>query len=310
MCEDIAKIIFDYSINNKMADEEFVNKIIKIIIHEKSLYNYIKELTIITSEEKNEFNYNSFNFSSGKLIINLNKDLRKNKLSFINNKILLHNISIALTILHELDHTLLRKEVDLDKDTLSVLFMNIINDIKKPKLVTLTDFEKEALSKEEIKTLENECMTLTLKMYKKIIYYELFHNKAPHERRANINSHLTLSEVFKYLYNTSISDNDLDSIRLYQLKCFINNCRYKYKITHYGITNSPSYDYIRSIESENKLSMITIYDKDNIIAYNNAKKIYTMQERILYGLPLNENELKKINLYSNPFNAYRKKLKQ
>ena len=311
MTDKIAKLVYDYTNNNKIADKEFIEKVVNYVSCEKDLSDYIKEIEVITENNKsNDDESDSYSISKGCLVIDNTKGLNSLKYTFspIKNKILFYNLEVVLTILHELDHTLLNKEKETGIDNINVLFTKILYDIKMPKLGTLTEDERNSLSEDELQKLQKECLQISLLISKSIMKYWLYHDAAPQERRANINSYLELNDVLYYLNDTPISFEDIESIRLYEIKKFIKKCRYKYIINKNGITNSPSYDYIKKLYNEQKLSMIDIYDNEPIISYNKAREKYNLNERILYGLPLNSYELEQINRVSNPFKAYEKKL--
>ena len=312
MCENITKLIFDYTKNDKMADDYFVKQIIDIITKEKNIKDYIEKTTIILPfNNSNKSLGSAYNAKTKELQINLSPELKsiKYNISFFNNRnyrILLYNINVVLTILHELDHVEINKKMNIDEQIIDSVYGHLLFDIKNPKIIELTEEEFDALNDDEKKKIQNEFISSSIRICKNSLYYQLFHDKNPIERRANINSHLYLSQVLDNLDNTSLSNNALDKIRLLELKEFIKKCRYGYT-SKGAITNSPSYDYIKTIQQEEALSKIDIYNSDCLIAYNNAKNTYTLQQRILYGLPLTINEFKEINMESNPFNAYKKK---
>lgn len=299
MHDKIARIIFDYTKNNKIADKKFVQDAIEIISNNNDLDNYIDKIEISDSKEK----FNNYNYLDQILTINIKETLSYCKNIFLRKKILFINLTVVLTIFHELDHVKLKIDCDINPDSIETIFLKILHEIELPK--TMSKEEYAYLTYEERVQLENNFKLAILDVEKRRLCYELYHDMVPSERRANIISNIDLDNVMKKLYNTSLKQDELEKIRRYELKQFIKKCLYGYKYNY--ITNSPSIDYIEKALDTEKLDRIKIYNKDIETFYKNARSNYSLQERILYGLPLSINELREINKESNPFKIYMKK---
>lgn len=299
MYDKIAELVYNYTINNRVADINFVNQIIEIIIGERDLTDSIKDIQVLDNDSCGS----SFSNNNSILTINIRNNMLKYQIPFLNNKVLLVNLDVVETIFHELDHALLRKCKDNGDKTIDVDFFNMVFTLEIPENINITDEEFNNLSKEEQDKIYSSILSNTLAIGKKLIYYNLFHDDAPHERRANINSHIDLNQVLNVLYDTSL--NRLDKVRIHLLRKFINNCRHGY-VKKGTITNSPSYDYIKKLDFEDRLPSIGIYSLNPMEAYINACNSYSLKERVLYGLPLSTSELEEINMQSNPFNVYQK----
>ena len=297
--EEIANIIYEYSINKKLADKDFVNKIVNILSDMYGLEYYIKGMEV----SKKIFDGSDYSPRNKTMTINIfdSRMLLIEPLPLlVKNKALFVNLDIALAIFHEADHALLMKLKELGKDSIDVKLYNLISDEE------LIDEVSKINSKDELTTDDDKKMISNmLKVSKDYIYYQLHHDEAPHERRAIINSHMHLSRIIDILYDTDLSSKDLDKIRYYQLGDFLKICLEGYKKMG-EVTNSPSYDYVKKITSMEDLEKIDIYDYNPFRAYNNVK-LYKLKDRILYGLPLESPELKKINRKSNPFHVYEKR---
>lgn len=303
MYENIARIIFDYSKINRLADEKFIKEVISIFSDKFSLNKYINE--IIITDNRKDSNGSEYSFENHNLVIDLYSESSKHKFLFTKNRVLLINIAIVLTIFHELDHAMLNKNNILGDNTLDVQFLKIILNIKTPKILDLATNEFEQLGQSEQNELIEEAFTSIFDLTKKLLFYYINHDKSPVERRANINSHIHLSKVLDILYDTSLSYHMIDKIRLIELKDFINKTKVGYKI-YDDITNSPSYDYLKKQGFEDNLSTIEVYSDNLINAYMNCKNNYTLEKRIIYGLPLTSKELNEISINSNPFRVYEK----
>ena len=284
--EEIANLIYEYSINKKTADSDFVNKIVDILSNMYGLDYYIKKLDVT----KKILEGSDYDMSDSSMKINIvdSKMLLLNPIPLIvKNKALFVNLDVALEIFHEVDHALLKKLIELGKDNI---------DIKLYNLTYLENNEDDNTKKTFADYLE---------ILKKNIYFNVHYGEEPHERRALINSHLHLSRILDILYDTDLSIKDLNKLRIFYLKDFIDVCRSGYKKMG-EITNSPSYDYVKKITSMEDLEKIDIYDYNPFRAYNNVK-LYKLKDRVLYGLPLESPELKEINRKSNPFHVYEKR---
>ena len=105
---DILKIIFDCSINNKILNNSEIENIIIILIYQKNITNHISNIVFDDEGINGLASYNTddkkitiYNSIINKMINNMNKDL------LISNnfqKYLFENLSILQIILHELEH--------------------------------------------------------------------------------------------------------------------------------------------------------------------------------------------------------------
>ena len=274
MKEKMIDLVYDYTINGRMADADFINKIVSIFSDEYGLNDYIKKPITVLLDDSNKIVGSSYHYDQGKLTIDLNVELKKYRLVNIKNKILLFNINCLFNVLHELDHVRLKKDVETEKDELTVHFFKLTNP---------------DVSDEELKERE--------KIYLKS------HDNAPFERRANIKAHIILNDVITGLAYTSLADKSLDKIRLINLKQFIKICRKGYKFCR-TYSNSPSFDYVKQFATEKDMMRLAVYDNNLRKAYQKAISFYDLRSRVLYGLPLTKEELKLISKSCNPFHAY------
>ena len=301
MYEEIAKLVFDYTINNLYADKYFIHRVIDAVMTERKLDGYIIDITY-----NNDIDGCLYNPIEKHLNISLKECFKGNKFIF-SNKILISNLTVVLSIFHELDHTLLAKEEKEGMNTLDIQLTNMIYDIADPKILTMPDEEFDKLSEKEQNEMRKELISSVLKIGRRGCLYNAHNDMAPHERRANINSYIDLDAVFNILSSTSLKD--LDKVRLFELKHFLKKCKYGYK-TDGVVTNAPSFRYVELAGNIKKLKTIDIYTPDRKQAVLNAKERYSLRERLLYGLPLNDKEFHDINMESNPYNIFQKKYKK
>lgn len=281
MYEKISEIVFNYSIGNRYADDKFIRDIIDLVVSERNLNDYISKTTIILpgSFEKN---YGSSHYSMKTMELCIDKSNKLKSFLPFNYNVLLFNMYVVVTILHELDHTKMKKQMTEGSKSLDVLLSSILY--------------KESKNEDTWKDFYN--------LVREGLIYNHNHDSAPFERRANITSMLDASHVLKILESTSLSSNSMEKVRLSLLKRFIKKCRYRYKLGKDGMTNSPSYDYILKMHRQSELNEISIYDKDRNKALENAARLYNLKERVLLGLPLTEYEYDAIDKKINPFNAF------
>lgn len=299
MYNEIAKLVFDYTKKNKMADEEFTKKVIGYVIEERNLNDYISKIDI-GYDEVEQCHYNNLNNELG---ISLKEISGFNRFDIINNRVLLTNLNVVQTIFHELDHTLCNKEVTENTELLEKPFLESRKKLDVPKLFTMSDEEAEELSKKGQNDLQLEVYKSIFDLLLKTIKYNIYHDMDPIERRANINSHIDLDSIINILSDTSL--RDLDKVQLIKIKKFIKDCKYGYKIKG-NISNCPTCDYLLKINKKEDLSMYKGLSPDLMETYKNGKDNYSLQERIIYGLPLSSTELDSINIKSNPFGIYKR----
>ena len=79
MFEKLAKLIFDYSNIYEFADKYFINTAINILSNYYHINDYIKELSIISSNDKKIYEGSSYDLDKFKLTINLVNELNKKK---------------------------------------------------------------------------------------------------------------------------------------------------------------------------------------------------------------------------------------
>lgn len=289
MYDEIAKIVFNYSIKNLLLDYNAIENIISTIVRRNDLSEYIKSInfndSIISNMDymgaynkpKKELNINYFNF----------------KFAFLSSKhqdYLFFNLYFLLVILHEIDHIKLYKDVTNNSTNIDAYFSKIIN----------------SYTNDIILIMKGKKQLVRANKYKKL--YIKYHDINPDERRANINSHIELNNIITILNNTSISSNSINNSKYLMLISFIKYCLIGYKIIKNNISNSPSYDFVKLLKQEEFLDSLNLFEKNPIKTYQNAKEKYSFQKRILYGLPLNKEELEQINEHDNPFKIYKKKV--
>ncbi len=282
MYTSIAKVLYDYEINKKLADEEFVCRIIEIVSNYNNLSKYIKKVEV-TNKESNKDSYYD---NDGSIFINKNAvDVEVNAQSEYlkavtgyDNRIMNYNLSVLETILHEMDHVYLEKEQDQDESKYNKF-------IEIATLATGADIP----SKNILIKLKNKFND----MYNKMIY-DAYHDLAPFERRANIQSLRGIKHVINELKKSDLNKSSIyGSNYIYTNK--LNGKEKEFYELNGIVTNSPSYDYLNSLATTELISEMTdLYNANRIDSLESDSKEYSVKERILYGLQLSDQEFKSI----------------
>jgi hypothetical protein len=282
MYTSIAKVLYDYEINKRLADEEFVCRIIEIVSNYNNLSKYIKKIEV-TNKESNKDSYYD---SDGSIFINKNAvDVEVNAQSEYlkavtgyDNRIMNHNLSVLETILHEMDHVYLEKEQDQDES-------------KYNKFIEIATLAAGAdiPSKNILIKLKNKFND----MYNKMIY-DAYHDLAPFERRANIQSLRGIKHVINELKKSDLNVSSIyGSNYIYTNK--LNGKEKEFYESNGIVTNSPSYDYLNSLSTTELISEMTdLYNANRIDSLESDSKEYSVKERLLYGLQLSDQEFKSI----------------
>lgn len=285
MYEKIGALYFNYSHNSIMADNKYVIDVANAVSDYKGLNEYISLLSVVNDYKSLDEMFIGSNYDPNsrnlRIDLNIEKPIMQNtKLSY-KDRIANYNRNITLTILHELDHALLVKQLDSKIDNLHLEFYKIIN----------------------ANLIENQKIGF-LKSLRWFFVYGFSHDKAPIERRANLASIEDFSKVLESINSFSSFQLYIEKMKNKNLKDLVNKSRGGYKIYRNGITNSPSFDYIKGIGLKDELFKINVYDESIKESYLKAFDKYSFIERVFYGLPLSKEEFNEINLESDIFKKY------
>lgn len=190
---DILKIIFDCSINNKILNNSEIENIIIILIYQKKINDHISNIVFDDEGINGLASYNTddkkitiYNSIINKMINNMNKDL------LISNnfqKYLFQNLSILQIILHELEHVNQNNIICFDNSFESLII----------RLSRLIDFNND-------EQLYETCPTERLaeiKSYKEIINIISPINNKIGEIRNLLNSELVKRNIRGYHYKNN-----------------------------------------------------------------------------------------------------------
>ena len=274
MNEKIAKLVYDYSMNEKNADLDFLYKIVEYYQEELKKNDLIKEIRI----EKIKGSYGFYRIDDNTISVDL-KTLKKYT-SPIG-----YNLEIAISMLHELDHA--RYYNKLFDDNIEKFFSDIkvCLSVSCSKNKYIPNIQKFLVQK----------YTLYLEKYNQNFYKKNYYY-CPHERIAFYNSGKSIIEIIMLLQNkiTNESDKKYLSNIMHATETFNYFKRIKGYKKGQIITNSPSFDYYINFYKK-----IGINDFESIfensIYYqsylnNTLQNNYSFEDRVKYGLPLYNDE--------------------
>lgn len=264
--EAIAKILYEYTKEGKLADYDFAYRCIILIREYQSLENYVEKL-----EFSSHIVPASYNFKEKKIIINdefIKKTSRKYK-----KDLLMSNSEILNNIIHELVHAKQHKDVSYNNDIEAKLMRASFNF----NLTHLSDFDSNKL-------FENEHLYESYVLYHRNMYYKHY-NKFPSERSARLHSILEKNEVLKYINNPKKEEIALNDLKWLFLK--LNKDFEIVKGENYLISPLSKF-----IDAHDKISYFKPI-KDECFSKEVYEKL-SLLERFVYGYPISTYENIKI----------------
>lgn len=269
MKENIRKLINDYSLNNKYADEYFFNILFNEFMNLYKLNNTVKDFNI--NNDNNNFAEATYNIDKKIITINyflLEDYIKDGKVNNYSNNNLYYfvNMKFLLAVMHELEHAKQLELLSTSKNDLTNLL------IKYGYSFTILEFRNSIYTK--------------LCNYQVNNLYEKTYNYNPIERMANINSLFQLLSIFNKEYNLS------DRVFNY----FMNEM---YKIIPNGYSKnifnniiSPTEVFFKMINNQNIWKNLDFYNFNRHKMLELVTNKHTLEERLTLGLPLSYDEIK------------------
>lgn len=284
-----AKLLFDYSINRKRVDENYISELFDIIINGKNLNEYVRDYRIIDECEKTGFKsqYSVASYNGETKIITLSKEgidiVVKNqmKYSYLFSDIeyfLYINLLATQIILHELEHVNQEKLIHTGSDMESkILMISSAYDIKlieklvmSKKINPLVAFLYEYIKVEKYNN----------KYYKFYIY-------SPHERLAEIKSYQQIIDALSIFNQYSKRIIEFEKI-----------CKLENMIKGYDdYSFSPTILFLKKLKKQEQLKQFDWYSDNSEEALKLSMQHYSLEERLKYGLPASIYEQEMIKKY-------------
>lgn len=261
----LAQLLYDYSIKRKTVDENYIYKVIDIVIAGRGLAQYVRKHEIIRksqvvfadAEEGYQVafydpNKQSITLSSEGIIkhIEVFKDYFLYLFPSMLEQYLYINFIAMQVILHELEHA------------------------NQKRLMKEFDGMESRILRATVPSIMGTNATLVIKLHKLHKKYLALYEYAPDERLAEIRSNQQLIDVLNILEEPAKR-----IINFSRANIFENMLR---GYDDYII--SPTAHYIKGIGNEEKLKQFDWYDDDEAKAILKSKQKYSLEDRLIYGL--------------------------
>ena len=296
---EILKLIYDYSVNRKLIDPKFIDKLIEIVVSKKSLNDYVRNVEFTNKLEKNDYMVECAAYApiSMKILV----DYESIQIAIENRshyeqlfqsleKIMYRNLTITQYILHELEHAFQNKQADNKPDNstetklVSASFV-IEQAMKNPRVLN-------ALLKGEIPAQNFIIYALQNRKLKK--QYYAFN---PIERLAQINSFKTIinsiKPIKKYipnLYEFKQASLVEEMVRGYASSWSQGIC--------------PTQVYLFGTKQSSVWSELDFYDQNLSQLIKNVNDGYTLAKRLSLGLPISYDEYNSCNNWLQSTNKF------
>ena len=292
MEERMLRLLFNYAKIGKLADQEFYEELVDIMVEHKDISSYVNgiDLSYEVSEEFDSGVTAYYDIHSRKIYIyelpiwKQSKLIEKNPKYFSDfEKSIYKNIILAKNILHELEHANQRRIV-ISEDTLE-------SHILRLSEFSLNNYEKRAYfkmddEKQGIKYIRK------LKAIKEKNYEENYKH-CPKERLAEIKSHQEIVQVLSCMSEYTSNLIDYEKINIF--RSMYNG---------YEDVFSPTIYYIEENGTPEVLNEFDWYTKKNDKTLELCKKKYGFDDRLKYGLPLDKKENKYCKKYLKKNSKY------
>ncbi len=191
-------------------------------------------------------------------------------------KVLAQNLFFINVLFHELDHASFFKELDEGKDDITHRLWKVID----PSFLEDKMDSKVGI----VKTLGY--------LFKLLYSYARYHDYAPHEVRAIVSAAERTNILTKELYDSNLRDNDIkfyDSVFEFMSDYELLR-RYHNKRKH--IYNGPAYDFCNKLSYNKDLfpDELKLYNKNRIESFKEDSSKYSLADRIMQGLQINDEE--------------------
>lgn len=286
MTEKLLKLLFDYSKQGKIVDQNYMDKLVEIVVREEGLNNYVRRTKIVTDEIQKR------NISSDRITLAVYSSLYKRISLYANNvnRILEHyeqylplftpveqlffrNITISQIILHELEHANQERmiEEDYQKESLETTILRLSDKVVRPRHIE--------------KLLESGYPShlITIYIKDKERHYKENYMTDPRERLAEIKSQQQILDMLELIKD--ITPNLVD----YEGTSKIERLLRGY-IEYYDMISVPTFEYLQNPLAFEELSRFHCYQNNYDDSLKVAKKHYSLEERLTYGLSIDQKE--------------------
>lgn len=288
MEKDILELIYNYSINAKLADPNFVDKLVEIIVNHKNLNEYVKDIHFYEGEqlmENNKIQLASYNIVDRFMAFNV-ATIReyleiygRNYSSYFSDveQMFYNNLLISHIILHELEHA------DQNKKYNSAIH-NTENTLIRIAFRGSYLFKDPLVCFKELTNMGYTLSQIDIMLKQRRNLYKEYYNYNPTERLADIKSYNTLAKSLSHLKKQMPN--------LYEYE-YINYM--KSLISGYDLDTlqAPTITYVGALGFPNDWSKFHFYDEDPQIMMDQIFDQHSFIERLAFGLPVTYGEYDK-----------------
>lgn len=273
MKQEYLEEIISLSNKDKIINKELIEKIINDIVDQECRLNQV--IFGNTSWSGNVKCSCDINFRNILIDYNqLKKDYNKSKKTSLQK-----NLIILSYLFHEVQHLKedsIMEKLNFESLLISYSSFDVFFYLAESKIKYINSLIDTELYK---KIIENKQEQLYLKIYDKI----------PSERIANIRSY---KEVIKSIYNyPGFKEKYIEDLNfiteIYKEQYYLGYDNYNKKDKYY---KGPLIDYLKFIKMSCLLDDFDFYCEDNKIFLEKCSKKFTIEERMLYGLPVTLEE--------------------
>lgn len=251
--DKLLKIIYDKSKKNKILDEYDIFNILVILLDEKTYLNdYLEDLYFDISSDNTLASYHAYT-----------------------KRITIYSNTIDSMI------EKIEKDVKLDYKLSKNLYKNltilqiILHELEHANQIRILNKEKNVES-------YLLCYS-TIIDYNKCVDADLLYNLNPEERLADIKSYDEVINIYNLL-----EYNDQELLKLLE-KDYNNKLLKAFNFKNNNIS-SPTIKFFKLADKLYILDYFDWYDDNQELMYQNSKKLYDLDERLLYGFPVKKEE--------------------
>lgn len=296
---EILKLVYDYSINGKLVDSKYIDKIIETVVVKQSLNDYVQNFRFTNDLEKDEngivcATYSPINkeivldYESVQLIIE-NRSYYDYLFSDFE-QVMYRNLSITQFILHELEHAYQNKQLDEKQD----------NSIEK-KLINACFMLEYAMKNQKfisaIISGEIPIQDFMLYVLQNRELYKQYYKFNPVERLAQTNSFQTIissiepiKEYIPNLYELENASLVEEGLKGYQESWEHGTC--------------PTEVYLLGTRQGKVWNEFDFYDGDSSKLMKKVNDKFELSKRLKLGLPISYNEYNRTDEWLHSTNKY------
>ncbi len=278
MNDEIFDLVYDYSVNNKLADRKFIDRVIEIALEGKKLFEYVLSTLYTSNDNSNTFA--SYDALNKEILIHVEnmKFLRQTHgyydfLSSEFERVMLKNLRVVQVVLHEMEHASQCKSIDCDNNN------SIENSLLKASFYLLLVIRNPQILEQFSNKERQAFFSLGSELRRQ--YYDF----DPAERLAEINS---LESIISIILPIKKEFPDLYEFEIFEL---IREHLRGYFDSYRKRGVCPTQLYLSAIGHNDVWTNFDFYNNDVKKLKKQVSDKYDLIERLRLGLPVSDAEL-------------------